>query len=292
MFETLTQVGLPIALIMIMTGVGMSLTGDDFRRVASEPKGFFLGAACQMLLLPLVAMLLIAILGLHGEVAIGLFILALCPGGVTSNLYTYLARGDVGLSVSLTAVLGFITPFTIPVLGAWAIDFYSQDPRAFELPLVTTWLKLMAITVVPVLFGMAVRAKWPGLAQRLESVISVFSMLVLALLVISIAVNLGPKLWDYTLQAGPAALLLNLVTMALGYGLGNWWLQCEAQARTICLEVGLQNGTLALLVTTGLLQSAEMSIAPSIYSLLMFVTATLLTLLLRRRPANKSLVSI
>ncbi|ASP37728.1 Na+-dependent transporter [Bacterioplanes sanyensis] len=286
MFEAMTQIGLPIALMLIMAGVGMSLTPADFRRVASEPKGFFLGASCQLLMLPLVAMALIAITGLSGEVAIGLFILALCPGGVTSNLYTYLARGDVGLSVSLTAVLGFITPFTIPLLGAWAISFYGDGGKQFELPLLSTWFKLIVITVVPVLFGMAIRGQWPELAKRLESVLSIFSMLVLGLLVISIAINLGPQLLDFVVQAGPAALLLNVVTMVLGYALGSWLLHRETQARTVCLEVGLQNSTLALLITTGVLQSTEMSIAPSVYSLVMFVTATIFALRLRRRPAD------
>ncbi|GGY50515.1 hypothetical protein GCM10011297_24230 [Bacterioplanes sanyensis] len=292
MFEALTQIGLPIALILIMAGVGMSLTPADFRRVAQEPKGFFLGAACQLLILPLVAMALIALTGLSGELAIGLFILALCPGGVTSNLYTYLARGDVGLSVSLTAVLGFITPFTIPLLGAWAIGFYGDGSKTFELPLLSTWAKLIVITVLPVLLGMALRAKWPAFAERAERGLSAFSMMVLILLVISIGFNLGPRLLDFLLQAGPSAILLNLVTMALGYGLGNWLLHREEQARTICLEVGLQNGTLALLITTGLLQSSEMSIAPSVYSILMFVSATLVAMWWRRRQPLASCADV
>ncbi|WP_231732092.1 bile acid:sodium symporter family protein [Rheinheimera sp. EpRS3] len=120
MFETLTQIGLPIALILIMAGVGLSLTPADFQRVFRQPRGFLLGALAQMLLLPLSAVAIIALFKLEGELAIGLFILALCPGGTTSNLYSYLCKADVGLSVSLTAVIGFITPITIPLLGAWA----------------------------------------------------------------------------------------------------------------------------------------------------------------------------
>lgn len=287
MLLNLIQIGLPVALILIMVGVGLGLTPADFRQVFRQPRGFLIGAFCQMALLPLVAMAIIELTGLHGETAIGLFILALCPGGTTSNLYSLLARADVGLSVSLTAVIGFITPFTIPLLGMWAINHYSDAGNHFELPLVKTWLQLIVITVLPVLVGMALRAKWPVFARRTEPMMTRFSALVLALVILSIGLSLGDKLAGYLLHAGPAALLLNLSTMAIGYLAGRWLLHSEAQARTICLEVGLQNGTLALLITTGLLQSAGMSVAPSVYGLIMFVTATLFTMMVLRRDRRQ-----
>lgn len=289
MFETLVKIGLPIALIMIMTGVGLSLTPNDFRRVFKQPKGFFVGVFAQMLLLPLIAVIVIAAFGLSGEIAIGLFLLALCPGGSTSNLYSFLARGDVGLSVSLTAVIGFITPFTIPVLGAWAIGYYADGDKVFELPLLKTWIQLMVITVIPVIAGMAIRAKWQSFSTKVEPYVSWFSMAVLAAVIVSICVNLGPKLIDFAIIAGPATIALNLMTMVLGYGLGRWLLHSEKQARTVCLEVGLQNGTLTLLITTAILQSAEMSIAPSIYSLIMFVSATAFTFAVLKKDKRKNL---
>lgn len=277
MFQALTQIALPIAIILIMIGVGLSLSFSDFGRVFKQPKAFFLGAICQMLLLPLIAIGVIAITGLTGELAIGLFILALCPGGATSNLYSYLAKADVGLSVSLTAVIGFITPFTIPVLAVWAIGFYGSPDNTFELPIVATWIKLMAVTVIPVLMGMGVRAKWPQIAKRADTLVSWFSMAVLLLVIFIICVNLGDKLIEFALLTGPAAILLNLTTMTLGYLLGRFLLHQEAQSRTITIEVGLQNGTLALLITTGLLQNSAMSMAPSIYSLFMFISASAFT---------------
>ena len=284
MFETLVRTALPIALILIMTGVGMGLTTADFRRVIQQPKAFFVGAVCQMLLLPLIAVGIIALTGLTGPVAIGLFILALCPGGATSNMYSLLARGDVGLSVSLTAVIGFITPFTIPILGAWALQHYGVAGQTFELPLFDTWKTLIIVTVLPVIIGMIIRHYATGFAQKAEPWVSRFSVIVLALVIASICVSLGARLIEFALLSGPAALLLNLITMALGYVAGNALLHHEDQARTISIEVGLQNGTLALMIITTILQSPEMAVAPSVYSLLMFVTATLFTLWVRKRP--------
>jgi BASS family bile acid:Na+ symporter len=283
MFQTLTQVALPIAIILIMTGVGLSLTPADFTRVLKQPKAFFVGVICQMLILPLIAIAVIALTGLTGELAIGLFILSLCPGGATSNLYSYLAKADVGLSVSLTAVIGFITPFTIPVLALWAISFYSSEGDQFDLPIITTWIKLMIVTVIPVLIGMAVRGKWADMAKRSERFVSIFSMAVLAFVIASICVNLGEKLIDFALAAGPAAIILNLTTMALGYFAGKFLLHQESQSRAITIEVGMQNGTLALLITSGILESSSMSIAPSIYSLFMFISASLFTYVVLKR---------
>lgn len=288
MFQALTQIALPISLILIMTGVGMGLKIADFRRVVAQPKAFLIGAICQMAILPLIAVAIIELTGLTGPLAIGLFILALCPGGTTSNLYTLLARGDVGLSVSLTAVIGFITPFTIPILGAWAIANYATAEQAIVFPVLKTWITLIVVTVIPVIIGMLLRAKWESLALRLEPWVSKFSIAVLALVIVVICVNHGEKLIDFALLAGPAALLLNLVTMSLGYVAGSLLLHHEDQARTISLEVGLQNGTLALMITTGILQNAEMSVAPSVYSLLMFITATLFTVWVRKRPLTSS----
>tara|TARA_B100000446_G_scaffold28960_1_gene24168 strand:+ start:721 stop:1587 length:867 start_codon:yes stop_codon:yes gene_type:complete len=283
MFQTLTQVALPIAIILIMAGVGLSLTPADFKRVLKQPKAFFVGAICQMLILPAIAIAVIALTGLEGELAIGLFILSLCPGGATSNLYSYLAKADVGLSVSLTAVIGFITPFTIPLLAVWAINFYGSEGNQFELPIMTTWIKLMVVTVIPVLVGMGIRAKWSDFAKRSERYVSWFSIAVLVFVVISICVNLGEKLIDFAIATGPAVIVLNLTTMALGYFAGRLLLHQEDQSRAITLEVGMQNGTLALLITSAILESGAMSMAPSIYSLFMFISATVFTYLVLQR---------
>lgn len=287
MFETLTQIGLPIALILIMTGVGMTLRPANFKEVARQPKAFFVGALAQLLLLPVTALLVIYLFDLQGELAVGLFILALCPGGTTSNLYSYLSKADVGLSVALTAMVGFITPFSLPLLAAWAIEHFLGENTSFQLPLLKTWLTLMIVSVLPVLLGMWFNFKWPERSARLQPFISRFSVIVLVLLIISIATDLGADLWLFLEKTGPATLALNVLTMVAGYWLGRFLLHQEKQARTICLEVGLQNGTLALMITTGILQNTSMSIAPSVYSLLMFVTASLFTVWVLRKDETR-----
>lgn len=281
MLASLISAGLPIALILVMTGVGLGLTLEDFKRVVQQPKGFFIGATCQLLLLPLIALVIIELFGLTGGVAIGLFIIALCPGGSTSNLYSMLAKADVGLSVSLTAVIGFITPFTIPLLAAWAIDRYADGGDAFALPLAKTFIQLIVVGVIPVIAGMLIRAKWTTFAQKAEPWVNRFSIAVLALVILAIVAKLGNQVVAAATAAGIAALVLNMTTLIAGYTIGKLLLN-EAQARTVGIEVGLQNGTMALLVTSGILQSAEMSMAPIIYSLLMFITATLFTMLLKK----------
>lgn len=286
MLASLISTGLPIALIIVMTGVGLGLTPNDFRRVAKEPKGFFIGFVGQLILLPLIALFVIKMLGLTGGVAIGLFIIALCPGGTVSNLYSMLAKADVGLSVSLTAVVGLITPFTIPLFASWAIIHFNDSAQSFHLPFLQTFLQLIMVGVIPVLVGMLIRAKWPSFAQRSEPWVNRVSSVVLALLVVAICMQMGDQLPTSFLAAGPGALLLNVIAISFGYALGRTLLQRESQARTIALEVGLQNGTMALMITTGLLKSAEMSMAPIVYSLLMFVSAALFTALVRRKPVD------
>jgi len=269
------EIGLPIALILIMIGVGLSLTPIDFKRVFSQPKSFIVGIICQMLFLPLIAILIIYFTELKGELAIGLFVLSLCPGGATSNLFSYLAKADVGLSVSLTAVIGFITPFTIPFLTAWAIHYYGSNQENLELPILITWLKLIIITVLPVLIGMLIRAKKQNFALKVQPIISWFSISVLVLVILAICSKMGSKLIEFTLLAGPAVIILNIATMAFAFFMGKFFLDNDAQARTITLEVGLQNGTLALLITSTMLQNSTMSIPPSIYGLFMFISAGL-----------------
>ena len=285
--QYLMEIGLPTAIILIMIGLGLSLAPNDFKRVFKQPKSFILGLICQMLFLPLIAILIISLTGLTGELAIGLFILSLCPGGATSNLFSYLAKADVGLSVSLTAIVGFITPFTIPFLTAWAIHYYGDNQETINFPVLMTWIKLMVITVIPILIGMFIRSKKRSLAIKAQPFINWFSISVLVLVIIAICSKVGSKIIEFTMLAGPAVILLNITTMVFAFYIGKVFLDNHAQSRTITLEVGLQNGTLALLITSTILQSNTMSIPPSIYGLFMFLSAGLFAITMLRKDNKR-----
>jgi len=272
------EIGLPIAIILIMIGLGLSLTPQDFKRVFKQPKSFLLGIICQMLFLPLIAIFIISLTDLTGELAIGLFVLSLCPGGATSNLFCHLAKADVGLSVSLTAIVGFITPFTIPFLTVWAIHYYGDNQKAIEFPVIMTWVKLMVITVIPILIGMFIRSKKQKFAIKAQPFINWFSISVLFLVIVAICSKMGSKLIEFSILAGPAVILLNIATMTFAFYIGKAFLDNHAQSKTITLEVGLQNGTLALLITSSILQSSTMSIPASIYGLFMFISAGLFSI--------------
>jgi len=272
-FQKLIAIGLPVALILVMIGVGLSLQAKDFGRVAKFPKAFLIGAICQLALLPLLAIGVISMLQLSGALALGVLIISLCPGGVTSNLFTYLAKGDVGLSVSLTAIVGFITPFTIPFMLAWGLE-WQQIQLGFELPVKKIIIQLVAVTVVPVLIGMLLRKWLKERALKSEPAVRHVSSAVLALVIVALYLKLGVETVNsYAAKAGPACILLNLAGMALGLGIATLSKLNLKQKFCITLEVGLQNGTIALLITQTLLKNEEMTIAPCIYSLWMMVPA-------------------
>lgn len=283
MFEQLVSIALPVALILVMIGVGLSLQVKDFARVARVPKAFLIGASCQLILLPFIAIGVISLLQLSGALALGILVIALCPGGVTSNLFTYLAKGDVGLSVSLTAVIGLITPFTIPLIVNWGIDWQQLSDSSFQLPVLKTMIQLLVITVIPVLIGMGLRNFLSDKSKKIEALVRQISVTVLVLVIIALYMKLGASTVNtYAVIAGPACVMLNLSGMALGLGLAYLAKLNMAQRFCITLEVGLQNGTIALLITQTLLKNEEMTIAPCIYSLWMMLPATVVVLLSKK----------
>lgn len=297
MFEQIVKIALPVALILVMIGVGMSLQLADFKRVTKCPKAFFIGAFCQLVFLPLLAYGVITAFGLTGALAMGVLVIALCPGGVTSNLFTYLAKGDVGLSVSLTAVIGIITPFTIPLIVNWGlsggIDWSGVSNEGFAMPVGETVKKLLIISVLPVIVGMALRGKIKNNLERIEGLVRKVSSAVLALVIVALYVNLGQeKINEYALLAGPACIVMNLAGMGFGFAVASLAKLEKAQRTCIMLEVGLQNGTIALLVTTTILSSMEMSIAPSIYSLWMMVPATVVVMISKKRRKAAEAASV
>ncbi len=269
----LSKVVLPLALFIIMLGMGLSLVTDDFKRVVKFPKAIAIGVLCQMILLPLVGLGIVTLIPMSSpELAVGLVILTLCPGGTTSNLMTYLARGDVALSITLTAVVSLVTPFTIPIFADLAMTHLMGAGQAIEMPLGKTIIVLLAITVVPVGLGMGIRAKWPNFAGRADKPVKILSVVFLIAIIAAIVKQNIDELPNFIAQTGTATLLLNVSTIILGFVIARFAGLNRAQQTTIGMEVGIQNGTTALLVTGTLLANSTMTIAPAIYSLLMFAT--------------------
>ena len=272
----LARVVLPIALFIIMLGMGLSLVPDDFRRVFKYPKAVAVGVVAQMLLLPVLGFAVVKIVDM-GEpaLAVGLIVLALCPGGTTSNMLTYLAKGDIALSITLTAVVSLVTPFTIPLLTALAMSHLMGNTQAFSMPIGQTIVVLLAITVLPVGIGMAIHRKWPVVSRKSEWPVKVLSIVFLFAIIGGLIRENIEHLPKWFAQTGAATLLLNVSAMTLAFFIAKSFRLNRAQQVTIGMEVGIQNGTTALLVTGTLIGSAPMTIAPAIYSLLMFATGGL-----------------
>lgn len=267
-----TSVLLPLALAIVMLGMGLSLVPEDFKRITRYPKAVAVGTVCQVLLLPLIGTLITLIVPMQPEIAVGLLVLAVCPGGPSSNLITYLAKGDVALSVTLTAVSSIITVFTIPLFTNLALQYFLGKNAAIALPIGTTILQIFLITLLPTAIGMAIRYQFPDTARRLEKQMSRLAVGLLALIIVLLLVREGSKLPGFLVQVGVGALLLNLLTTLAGFLAGKLFRLPLAQQICIAIEVGIQNGTLAIAITAGLLNNPDMAVPAAVYSLLMYVT--------------------
>ncbi len=276
----LVSVVLPLSLFIIMLGMGMSLKTDDFKRVLVQPKAFFVGFTAQMLLLPILALCVISVIEMDPLLAVGLMILSFCPGGTTSNMFTFLARGDVALSITLTAVVSLIAPFTIPLLANLTMDVLLGSGANISLPLGKTILTLLVITALPVGLGMLLNNWKPSFSEKMDKPVKVFSVVFLFLIIAGIVKNNWENMGSYLDQMGLAAILLSIMAMASGLGLALMLKLRRTQAISISFEVGIQNGTTALLITSTILNNDVMAISAAIYGLLMFVTGGIFGVLL------------
>ncbi|SEA44920.1 bile acid:sodium symporter family protein [Microbulbifer marinus] len=276
------SIGLPVALFIIMIGIGMTLTARDFHRVTVKPAGLIVGTITQILIMPLFAFALCGLLSLPPAIAVGLVIIAACPGGTTSNLFTLLARGNVALSIVLTVSASMITIMSLPIFTNYALQAYFGTQQEIVLPFGKTVAMLSAIVLLPVVIGMAVRAWRPQLANRAEGVVSIFGGLVLAVLVIGLVYGIRDRFLELMAQAGPSAILLNLAGVALGLLSSRAIGLSRREALAVATELGIKNGTLGLMVTLTLLHSSEMSVPSAIYGVLMFPVGFLLAAYGRR----------
>ncbi|MCW8876957.1 MAG: bile acid:sodium symporter family protein [Kangiellaceae bacterium] len=280
--DFLTQIVLPFSLFIIMFGMGLALKLSDFLRVFKQPKAISIGIVCQMVMLPLMACLIIVLFGLTAELAVGLLILALCPGGATSNMISYLSRGDVALSISLTALVSLITPFSIPIVTAVAMAFLMENSQQFSIPILKTILQLIVITIVPVAIGMIIHKKFPVFSAKTQKPIKIFSIVFLFVIIAGLVAKNWEDMAGFFVQTGFASFSLNVICLTAGYLIAKSMRLEKAQSISISIEVGIQNGTLALVVAGTLIGNPVMTIPAVTYSLLMFITGGIFGWLVNR----------
>ncbi|MGP4974473.1 bile acid:sodium symporter family protein [Psychrobacter alimentarius] len=270
------SVVIPICLFLIMMGMGLTLVTNDFKRVLKYPKAVGIGLTNQLILLPVIGFALANIMPLEPEYAVGVMLLVLCPGGTTSNLFTYLAKGDVALSVTMTAIASIITVFSIPVVLSFSLIHFMGAGSEFQLPVLKTVLTLVLLTILPISVGMLIKRFAPRVADSSQQYVSRFGVTFLAFLVAFLSYVQRDIIVEAFFATGPVSLLLNLSTMALGYYTSKWFGLNLAQRASVTLEVGLQNSTLSIFMALTLLANYKMSLMPAIYTLIMFLTAGIL----------------
>ncbi|MEO0828487.1 MAG: bile acid:sodium symporter family protein [Cyanobacteria bacterium J06639_16] len=271
----LTAIFLPLALFIIMLGMGLGLTLDDFKRILVEPKAVILGLIAQLVMLPIVGFLLASIFPLTPELAVGVMILAACPGGPTSNLVTYLARGNVALSITLTAISSLITVFTIPLVVNLSMQTFLGEGTALRLSFLTTVIQIAVITIIPVALGMVLHHYAPRFAATVETGVKWLSLFFLTLIIVGLLLKERANVATFFVQVGGVTFTLVLCTMALGYAIATLAKLDQRSATAITVEVGIQNGTLAIAIASAptFLNTPSMAIPAAIYSLLMFAVS-------------------
>lgn len=264
---------LALSLTIIMFGMGLSLVKKDFIRLFQHPKAIIIGLLNQIILLPVIAFVLISMFNITSDIAIGVMILAACPGGPTSNLITYLAKGDSGLSISLTSINSILTIFTIPFVVDFALSHFLNDNESIEINKLQTIAQIFVIVIIPVSIGMTIKKLKPNFAKKMDSPVKIASGIVLLLVIIGLVLKKKEDLIPYLKQAGFITLTLNITTMLIGYITAKLFKLNSSQSITISIESGIQNGTMAIAVASGILLNDNYSIAPAVYSLIMFFTS-------------------
>lgn len=267
-----SQLFLPISLFLIMLGLGLTLVVDDFRRLFQFPKATLLGLGLQMLLLPIIGFGIASVFPLSPELAVGVMVLAACPGGATSNLFTYLSRGDTALSVTLTAISSFLSVLTIPLIIGFSMRWFLEGDASITPPIGMMIGQIVLITILPVSIGMVIRARAPGFADSASRPMKILSSVLLAIIVLGLIASQRNEIPGFFRQAGPAALALNAIMLTVGFFGAQLARLNLPQRIAISIETGLQNGTLGIAIAAGLLNSPQMAIVPAIYSLIMFAT--------------------
>jgi BASS family bile acid:Na+ symporter len=291
--SVLTSVVLPLSLFIIMLGMGMGLVVDDFKRVVRFPVAMVAGLFNQLVMLPLIGFGLAIAFGLEPLMAVGLMLLAACPGGVTSNLITHVSKGDTALSITMTAVNSFVTVVTIPLIVAFSLGHFMAESKTIEVPVVKMILQVVAITIVPVSLGMLVRKFKPDFADRMDRPARIASTVIFTVIVIGLIAANTDLLKKHFLPLSGVTIALNVATMALGFVIAKVARLNLRQSIAITIESGIQNGTLAIVIGTTLLApllegefgdaAGNTTLPAAVYSLIMFMTGAALMTYFGRR---------
>ena len=272
----------PIALAIIMLGLGLGLTVNDFLRVVKIPRDFLVGFLCQVILLPIIAFILIKIIPMPIEIALGVMVIAAAPGGVTSNILTKFANGDVALSVSLTAIVSILSILTVPFIIFTSADLLGVSEINREISMTSMSLKMFFVVTVPVIFGMVVRSLMTDFITRKTLIVQRISVILFMIVFISIWVEEWDRIISFITRAGLISFILNIVMIFIGYYVAKYFTSGVAQRKCISLECGLQNGTLAVFVATQLFDDIVFMVPTAAYALIMFVTSIFFVLIVRK----------
>jgi len=271
----------PIALAIIMFGLGLGLTPKDFKRVITFPRDFIIGFFGQVILLPIIALLLIQIIPMPLEIALGVMVIAAAPGGVTSNILTKFANGDVALSVTLTAVVSLISVITVPLIIYNSAEFLGIEIIR-EISMLSIALKMFYIVTIPVILGMIVRSLMTDFIVSKTLLVQRISVILFLVIFISIWVEEWDKIISFITRAGLVAFILNITMIFIGYFMAKYLASGIEQRKCISLECGLQNGTLAVFVATQLFDDIVFMVPTAAYALIMFVTSIIFVLIVRK----------
>ena len=285
MDSALSTVGLPIALAIIMFGLGLDLTVRDFRRVGQQPRAVLVALGCQLVLLPMVCFGLVVAFHLPPLLGIGMMLLAASPGGTTANLFSHLFHGDVALNITLTAINSIVAIATLPLITNLTIAWFDQSDSV-SMPLIEV-VKVFVLILVPVGFGMLVRARRPGFATRMDRPVRAGSAVILALLILGILLDQRENVGSYLADVGLIAALFCAISLVVGYAVPRAAGVADDQAIASSFEIGVHNGTLAIFVAVEVLDSTEISVPAAVYSLLMFFLAAGWGVIISRRVRER-----
>ena len=278
--EIVTKIA-PIALALIMLGLGLGLTTKDFLRVINNPKDFTVGIVCQLILLPIVAYALVLILRLPVEIAIGLMIIAAAPGGVTSNVLTKFANGDVALSISLTAIISLISIISVPFIVLTSASLLGVTDFSSDITMTGIALKMALVVSVPVIIGMIIRKFAENFISSNLNIINRITTILFIIVFAAIWIEERENIFNYLAQAGIAVLILNVVMMTLAFYIAKFFATAVPQRKCISLECGLQNGTLAVFVATQIFNDVAYMVPTAAYALIMYITGFIFIYILK-----------